>query len=143
MATQTPKRYSDLRSIVGEEVLQRVEKQITLFYIDNCWAEYLAHIAHIREGIHLFSVSGQNPLDEFHKIIAKAFQNLIQAINDEIIKTSESAEITKDGIDMEKEGLKSPSSTWTYLINDNPFGDWSERVSKGFWRIILKGFKSL
>ena len=82
-------------------------------------------------------------MDEFHKIIAEAVQNLIQVINDEIINTFESAEITKDGINMEKEGLKSPSSTWTYLINDNPFGDWSERFSKGFWKIALKGFKSL
>lgn len=25
-----------------------------------------------------------------------------------------------DGIDMEKEGLKTPSSTWTYLVDDSP-----------------------
>lgn len=143
LAKRAAKRYSYLRSIVGENVLKRVEKQITLFHIDQCWAEYLARIAYIREGIHLFSVSGQNPLDEFHKIIADAFQNLIQVINDDIIKTFESAEITKDGIDMEKEGLKGSSSTWTYLINDNPFGDWTERFSKGFWKIARKGFKSL
>jgi preprotein translocase subunit SecA len=143
LATQTPRRYSDLRSIVGEEVLQRVEKQITLFHIDRCWAEYLARIAHIRDGIHLFSFSGQNPLDEFHKIIGDAFQNFMQTINDEIVKTFESAEITEDGIDMEEEGLKGPSSTWTYLINDNPLGDWSERFSRGVRKIILKGFKSL
>ena len=30
------------------------------------------------------------------------------------------AKITKDGIDMEKEGLKAPTSTWTYLVNDRP-----------------------
>ncbi len=143
LATQAQRRYSDLRSIVGEQILQRVEKQITLFHIDRCWAEYLARIAHIRDGIHLFSFSGQNPLDEFHKIIAEAFQNLIQTIDDEIVKTFESVEITEDGIDVEKEGLKGPSSTWTYLINDNPLGDWSERFSKGFWKIARKGFRSL
>ncbi|UCF84615.1 MAG: hypothetical protein JSV50_03005, partial [Desulfobacteraceae bacterium] len=107
------------------------------------WAKYLSHIAHIRDGIHLFSFSGQNPLDEFHKIIAEAFQNLIQTIDSEIVKTFESVEITEDGIDLEKEGLKGPSSTWTYLINDNPLGDWSERFSKGFWKIARKGFRSL
>ena len=143
LTMRAPKRYSDLHSIVSQEVLQKVEKQITLFHIDHCWAEYLAHVAHIREGIHLFSVSGQNPLDEFHKIIADAFQNLIQTIDDEIIKTFETAEITKDGIDMEKEGLESPSSTWTYLINDNPFGDWTERASRAFGKLFRKGSKSL
>jgi len=143
LATRTPKRYSELRGTLGEEILQKVEKQITLFHLDRCWAEYLAQIAHIREGIHLFSTSGYNPLNEFYKIIADAFQNLIQVINDDIINTFETVQITKDGIDMEKEGLKNPSSTWTYLINDNPFGDCSERLSKGLWEIALKGFKSL
>ncbi len=142
LATRVPDRYSDLRSTVGQETLQKVEKQITLYCMDRCWAEYLAHIAHIREGIHLFSVSGQNPLDEFHKIIADAFRNLRHVIDDDIIKTFESAEITKNGIDMEKEGLKNPSSTWTYLVNDNPFGDWTDRFSKAFWKIALKSFKS-
>ena len=31
---------------------------------------------------------------------------------------------------MEKEGLKGPSSTWTYLINDHPFGDWFQRFCR-------------
>ena len=46
-------------------------------------------------------------------------------------------------IDMEKEGLEGPSSTWTYLINDNPFGDWAERTSRAFGKMFRKGFKSL
>lgn len=143
LAAQTSKRYSDLHSVVGEDVLQRAERQITLYCIDHCWVEYLAHIAHIREGIHLFSVSGQNPLDEFHKIITDAFRNLLEDINDKIIKTFESVEITKDGIDMEKEGLMGPSSTWTYLINDNPFGDWTDRISRAVGKLFHKDSKSL
>lgn len=31
---------------------------------------------------------------------------------------------------MEKEGLRGPSSTWTYLINDHHFGAWFERLYK-------------
>ena len=29
--------------------------------------------------------------------------------------------ITENGIDLEREGLRGPSSTWTYLVNDDPF----------------------
>ena len=32
------------------------------------------------------------------------------------------ATFTADGIDLEREGLQAPSSTWTFMINDNPRG---------------------
>jgi len=138
LAMQAPRRFLRLRATVGEEVLRSAEKQITLFHIDRCWTEYLAQIAHIREGIHLFSAGGQNPLDEFHKIVANAFQELLRKIDDRIVKTFNSASITEDGIDMAKEGLVGPSSTWTYLINDNPFGDFMKGLREG-----LRCFKGL
>lgn len=139
LAAQTPQRFSRLHTALGERVLRNAVKQITLFHIDQCWAEYLAQIDHIREGIHLFSAGGQNPLDEFHKIVADRFQKLLRRIDDEIIKTFKSAEITEDGIDMAKEGLVGPTSTWTYLINDNPFGDFTKGLREGFQ--CFKGLK--
>jgi len=139
LAARTPRRFSRLRTALGEEVLRSAAKQITLFHIDQCWAEYLAQIDYVREGIHLFGAGGQNPLDEFHKIVAKAFQKLLRRVDDEIIKTFESVEITENGIDMAKEGLVGPTSTWTYLINDNPFGDFMKGLREGLR--CLKGLK--
>jgi preprotein translocase subunit SecA len=52
---------------VGEKVLWKVEKQITLFYINKCWAEYLDHIADIWEGLHLAVIGKKDPLYEFLK----------------------------------------------------------------------------
>ena len=46
---------------------------------------------------------------------------------------------TEDGIDMAVEGLTRPTSTWTYLINDNPFGDFMKGLREGFG--CLKGLK--
>ncbi|MHC4646530.1 MAG: accessory Sec system translocase SecA2 [Planctomycetota bacterium] len=139
LETQASERYSKLRSTVGADVAQDVEKQITLFYIDQCWAEYLAEAAHIREGIHLFSAGGFNPLDEFHKTTAGLFRDLLGRIDDEIVETFNRAEITEDGIDIEKEGLGGPSATWTYLISDNPFGDFMKGLRQGLG--CFKGLK--
>ncbi|MEN6577706.1 MAG: accessory Sec system translocase SecA2, partial [Phycisphaerales bacterium] len=125
LAERSPERYERLLAKVGKDVLDRVETQITLFHMDRCWADYLDYVAHVREGIHL--TAGGSPLDAFHVTVGRAFCTLLDTINDAIAKTFESAEITRDGIDMEKEGLRGPSSTWTYLINDHPFGDWFER----------------
>ncbi len=139
LAVKAPERFSELRSAVGEDVLRRVEKQISLFHLDQCWAEYLDQISHIREGIFLYSTGGLNPLDEFHKKVAKAFYELMRRIDNEIINTFTSAKIDKDGIDFVKEGLIGPTSTWTYLISDNPFGDFMQRLRRGLH--CFKGLK--
>jgi len=52
-------------------------------------------------------------------------------IDDEIVETFIFARITEDGIDMTGEGLARPTSTWTYLINDNPFGDFMKGLREG------------
>ena len=58
-------------------------------------------------------------MDEFHKFVIKAFNDLPRRIEEEIIKTFKTVEVTEEGINLEKEGLKSPSSTWTYIVNDD------------------------
>ncbi len=119
-STKTSERYLTLCRRLGEKVLQKVEKQITLYYISKCWAEYLDYIADVREGIHLVVFGGKDPLDEFLKSAIEAFDEMVDRIDGDIIRTFNVVEINEDGIDMDKEGLNGPSSTWTYLMNDNP-----------------------
>jgi len=130
LAERAKERYAELLPAVGEELLQQVEQQITLCQIDRCWAEYLVRIVDIRENIHLMVLANQDPLDEFHKMVGREFAELNSRIDDEIVKAFLPAKITRDGIDLESEGLRGPASTWTYLINDNPFGDVLQRRSK-------------
>jgi preprotein translocase subunit SecA len=122
-AERAPERYRVICDRFGEEIAQRAERAITLFHIDQCWAEHLAFIAQVREGIHLVRIAGQNPLLEFHKQIAEAFWKLQQTSEDRIVETFTSVEITDAGIDLENAGLNRPSSTWTYLINDRAMSD--------------------
>jgi len=132
-------RYDRLHARVGRRVLEEVERQITLFHIDQCWAEHLARVAGIRENIHLV-VLGANldPLDEFHKIVGRQFADLRRTIDERVVHTFCSAEITEKGIDLEKEGLTGPSSTWTYLISDNPIGDMLQRLLRGLKRSLVE-----
>jgi preprotein translocase subunit SecA len=129
---RAPDRYQQVLSQAGPAVLDKVERQLTLFHLDRCWAEYLDYVAHIRAGIHLMTPADRSPLDQFHVTVGKAFQGLVESIDNSIVESFLSAEITPDGIDMEKAGLKGPTSTWTYLINDQPFGDWFQR----FYRTV-------
>ena len=52
-ATRLPDRYHELRDRLGAGKPEEVERAITLHHIDQCWAEHLAFITQLREGIHL------------------------------------------------------------------------------------------
>jgi preprotein translocase subunit SecA len=92
-----------------------------LNYIDDHWSEHLARVADIREGVHLFRLSGQIPLDEYHKQVQDAFHQMHEHRGKRIIKTLES--LLRKGGDVEfmTKNLNDPASTWTYMLNDNPF----------------------
>jgi len=120
----------------GEAVVQKVERQITLCQIDSCWSDYLSHVAEIREGIHLVSIGGLNAFDEFNRQVNAAFRDLSRRIDEEVLSTIRRVRITVDGVDLAQEGLLGPSSTWTYMVNDNPTGDILQRLLRGLKRLV-------
>ncbi len=63
---------------------------------------------------------------------------MLERIDHQIVRTFRSAKITASGIDLDAEGLRGPSSTWTYLINDNPFGDVLQRLFRGLVRKVVE-----
>jgi preprotein translocase subunit SecA len=122
-APRAPERYGVIRDRLGEEIARQAERAITLYHIDQCWADHLAFIAQVREGIHLVGIAGLDPLREFYKQLIEAFGKLQQTIEDRIVETFNTVDITEAGADLEEAGLHRPSSTWTYLINDRSMSD--------------------
>ena len=76
----------------------------------------------MREDSVLLAFAGRFPLAEFHHQAGESFQALEDRIEDEVVRDFERIEITPDGVDWEREGLRGPSATWTYLVGENPFG---------------------
>lgn len=111
--------YNELRAKAGEEVLRKAEKQITLYHINKCWSDYLDFIGYQREGVHLVAIGKKDPLTEFNRIAVTAFNEMMETINSEVIETFKCVQIDENGIDMKKEGIQGPSSTWTYLVKEN------------------------
>jgi preprotein translocase subunit SecA len=105
-------------------------RRATLFHIDSAWADHLAWLADLREGIHLVSIGRNEPLREFQKAATEAFLGLQEKIGHAVRKTL-GAFVEREGpVDLDAEGLKGPSSTWTYLVNDDQFG-WGVELVKG------------
>jgi preprotein translocase subunit SecA len=122
LAQHAPERWAELLPRVGEPLLREVERRLTLLAIDRCWSDHLAELREIREDSVLLAFAGRFPLAEFHRQAADTFVALEERITDELTRDFGSLEITPDGVDWERAGLRGPSATWTYLVGENPFG---------------------
>ena len=89
--------------------------------MDKSWSRYLAEITDIREGIHLNRIGGLDPLFEFQKLSIRIFDKVQRDVELDTIQTFNKLKIKDNEFCLDDAGLKAPSSTWTYLINDNPF----------------------
>jgi preprotein translocase subunit SecA len=118
---RAPDRHAALAASVGGEAVERAEREVTLFHIDRTWREHLALCADLREGIHLVSLGGQDPLTRFTTDVIAAFRPIDDMIDDAILATLSQVSAGAGGIDLGAAGIKAPSSTWTYLVNDDPF----------------------
>lgn len=124
----SPERYEELAaevlpSDVADDELERICRQIMLYHLDRGWADHLAYLSDIRESIHLRALGRQNPLDEFHRMAVDAFTHLAADAIEAAQQTFETANVLVDepGLDLSK--LARPTSTWTYMVHDNPLND--------------------
>ncbi|HEY8202132.1 MAG TPA: hypothetical protein VII47_12360, partial [Actinomycetota bacterium] len=101
---------------------RRLERRLTLLAIDQVWSDHLGLARRIRDTIHVVGFVGKDPLAEFTREVGEAFADLHDLVDEEVAARFEALEVGEDGIDWGQAGLLGPTSTWTYLINDDPFG---------------------
>ena len=123
LAELAPDRYAELSEQLSEEQLEKICRLIMLFHLDRGWADHLAYLADIRESIHLRALGRQNPLDEFHRMAVDAFASLAADAIEAAQQTFETSPAIEEepGVDLSK--LARPTSTWTYMVHDNPLSD--------------------
>jgi preprotein translocase subunit SecA len=139
LARQCPERLAKVNPGVDRGVLAGAARQIVLFHLDRAWAEHLAFLADLREGIHLRALArGTAPLNEFNREAIRAFRALLEDAAARSAETFRTAAITPGGVDLEAVGLKRPTATWTYLVHENPFGTDIDRALRGIARRIRK-----
>ncbi|HYN93803.1 MAG TPA: accessory Sec system translocase SecA2 [Pilimelia sp.] len=119
-------KYPEKTKEIDEDVLSSAARSIALFHLDRLWAEHLAELSEVREGVHLRALGRLDPLDEFHRSAVPAFQRLVPEIESRTVTTFEEADLT-DGWEPDAT-LVRPSATWTYLVHDNPFGSELDRL---------------
>jgi preprotein translocase subunit SecA len=127
----SPDRVAELRAArVPDEVLTDAARQITLACLDQAWAEHLAQASDVREGIHLRALGHSSnpfggsliPVQEFNRELTELFSRFTAEVTERTVAAFQAAEITESGADLAGAGLKRPSATWTYVVQENPFG---------------------
>jgi preprotein translocase subunit SecA len=123
LAELAPDRYDELSEQLSEEQLEKICRLFMLYHLDRGWADHLAYLADIRESIHLRALGRQNPLDEFHRMAVDAFASLAADAIEAAQQTFETSPAIENepGVDLSK--LARPTSTWTYMVHDNPLSD--------------------
>lgn len=126
-----------LRILLGEQPMSPAEQRVRLFYIDECWADHLAFVSYLREGIHLESIASRSPIDEFHTQITVAFDQIPGKIERAAETMLARLGGSNDPAEWERLGLRSPASTRTYIINDqylqNKRSSWTGTTVVAFW----------
>jgi preprotein translocase subunit SecA len=138
LAAQCQERWEELSDELDEKVLEEAARQIMLYHLDQRWTEHLAFLADVRETIHLRALAKETPIDEFHRTAIPEFRKIPDEVSERAAETFKEIEIRADGVDLAEGGLRRPSSTWTYMVHDNPFDTDAEQALQRVRAMIKK-----
>jgi len=132
---QEPELYEHLCQQFGKQRIAEQERLVSLTKIDELWSDYLVDIAELRSGIHWVSLAGNDPLNEYLHQVALKFENLQDRIDEQVFAAFVGLQPGENGEWPELPRFDR-GATWTYVINDQPFGNISERFAKNLIRRI-------
>src|SRR5205814_665549 len=92
-------RYDEKERAVGSEAMRLHEKYLLLQVIDQQWKDHLLNVDHLKEGIGLRGYGQRDPLIEYKKESFDIFQEMMERIQDRVVKY-----LWKTEIVVEREG---------------------------------------
>jgi preprotein translocase subunit SecA len=109
-----------------------IVRHCTLAALDQAWREHLGVLTEARDGIYLRSLGGDHPVDAFTKIAVAEFAGFFEGARQ--LASEMIGRALVDGLN--EDTLNRPSSTWTYMSDDDPFGSSSDRFVQNFGRLV-------
>ncbi|WP_309117810.1 accessory Sec system translocase SecA2 [Saccharothrix sp.] len=137
LSKRKPERAEELENL-DHEILVKAARLIALHHLDQRWSDHLVFLTDLREGIHLRALARQNPLDEFHREAIPAYHRIVPDAWDEAEETFAKVQIDEEGAHLAEAGVHRPNTTWTYLVNDNPFSSGLEETFKGLVKLVRR-----
>ena len=79
--------YAEREQELGEELVREIERYVILQVVDQRWREHLESMDYLREGVHLRAFAQKDPLVEYRGEGHAMFEELGQAIRQEVVFT--------------------------------------------------------
>ncbi len=96
------------------------ERRLRVAALDGLWRAHLARCADLRDGAHLARLGGRQPLDVYTAGATASFGRLQDEFEAAIAAIAEAGR-RGDGDGDAAGPPAAPATTWTYLVNDDPF----------------------
>src|SRR6056300_289009 len=79
--------YNMKTEVVGADQMNEFSKAVMLQVLDHFWKEHLASMDYLRQSVNLRGYAQKNPIQEFKKESFEMFTDLLDAIDNETLKT--------------------------------------------------------
>jgi len=79
-------RYEEKEKLIGADNMRLNEKYLLLQVIDQQWKDHLLNIDHLKEGIGLRGYGQRDPLVEYKRESFELFQEMMERIQDRVVK---------------------------------------------------------
>jgi preprotein translocase subunit SecA len=79
--------YAAKEETLGQENLRELERQVMLRVIDTRWMDHLQEMDYLKEGIGLRAMGQRDPIVEYKSEAFEMFGGLVQAINEDFLRT--------------------------------------------------------
>lgn len=138
-----PQRFAELRDLLGDTLLAQAERRVHLLHLDALWADHLAFVADVREGMQISGMAASSPffvsddpLKVFHERVVATFDGALDALPAEVVASLVSASLSDARAALANAGPAHPGSTWTYIQEESPW----DRSLQGFFRGLKRRF---
>ena len=107
--------YIEKEGQLGSELLRELERYVILQVVDTRWREHLESMDHLREGVHLRAMAQKDPLVEYTSEGHAMFDELGQAIREEVVFTLFHAELQpEDAADLQPQEVPQMDGSLAY-----------------------------
>jgi len=90
-------RYEEKEKLIGADNMRLNEKYLLLQVIDQQWKDHLLNIDHLKEGIGLRGYGQRDPLVEYKRESFELFQEMMERIQDRVVKVLWKVELVREG----------------------------------------------
>ncbi|HEX3025894.1 MAG TPA: accessory Sec system translocase SecA2 [Clostridia bacterium] len=115
---ENPAKLKEILKQVSISEYQNAQRQVELFAVNQCWADHLLALESAMDEVQVISQVRGDPFLIYNQKLVENFDHLQQHVSELILNLFDRIVIHNGHIDLDKMGIRGPSSTRTYLIDD-------------------------